>query len=122
MGNRANFGFRQNEQVLFLWGHWAGEKMFSRLANALDKARPYWQDENVAMRIATSEIVADASTRGEDTWALSINEILDNEHKIPVVDFSAGTVALYEEDPDPRYAGAKVFSVDLDTFVKRYKK
>jgi hypothetical protein len=121
MGDRANFGFRQNGQVLFLYGHWAGEGMFSQLANALDKARPRWDDEAYAIRIATSQLINDDWPR-ETGWGFSINEILDNQHKIPVVDFENKTVTLYEEGPDGRRPGPVVFSTDLDSFVKRYKK
>ncbi len=36
MGDRANFGFRDSkENVLFLYGHWAGHNKLAQLANAV---------------------------------------------------------------------------------------
>ena len=38
MGDRANFGFRDSkENVLFLYGHWAGHDMLAKLANAVSE-------------------------------------------------------------------------------------
>ena len=95
--------------------------MLGQLANALDKARPRWNDESYAIRIATSQMIND-DWNSETGWGLSIDSILDNEHKIPVVDFKGDSVTLYEEGPDPRRPGREVFSMSLDAFVKRYKK
>jgi hypothetical protein len=60
MGDRANFGFRQsNENVVFLYGHWAGHGMLEKLADAVTAARPRWTDESYATRIAISHLVGE---------------------------------------------------------------
>ena len=47
MGDRANFGFRQEDgSIIYLYGHWAGEGMMNTLAEAIAKARPRWTDES----------------------------------------------------------------------------
>ena len=87
MGDRANFGFKQsNDNTIFLYGHWAGHGMLERLANAVEAARPRWTDESYATRICVSQIVGE-DWKAETGWGLSVNRILDNEHKIPVIDW-----------------------------------
>lgn len=120
MGDRANFGFRDNAEapVLFLYGHWAGDGMMANLANALDHARSRWDDPAYGTRICISQIIGD-SWDAVTGWGLSINSLCDNEHRIPVVDWSAKTVTLYEEG-NP--LGAEVFSMFLEPFVVRYRR
>jgi hypothetical protein len=39
MGDRANFGFKdQKGDTVFLYGHWAGYNMLSKLSNAVQAA------------------------------------------------------------------------------------
>jgi hypothetical protein len=63
----------------------------------------------------------------ETGWGLSVNEILDNEHKIPVIDWEQQTFSLHEEDDyrneDNKIRGMKneaIFTMDLSTFVEKY--
>ena len=127
MGNRANFGFTQsNGQTIVLYGHWAGDGMLEKLANAVDRARPRWTDESYATRIAISQLVGDDWNQ-ELGWGLQVNSLSDNEHKIPVVNFSTQTFSLHEEDSfsntDNPIRGVKstpIFTMDLDTFVAKY--
>jgi hypothetical protein len=115
MGDRANFGFRDSkENVVFLYGHWAGHQMLAQLANAVEKARPRWEDESYATRISISQLIGD-SWNSETGWGISVNKILDNEHKIPVIDWRNKTFTLYEEDLE-----TKVFSLSLDDFCTKY--
>jgi hypothetical protein len=45
MGDRANFGFRDSkENIVFLYGHWAGYRMLENLADAVSAAEPRWSD------------------------------------------------------------------------------
>jgi hypothetical protein len=117
MGDRANFGFRDsNENVLFLYGHWAGYDMLAKLANAVQAAEPRWEHEEYATRIAISHLI------GEDwnqalSWGLNINQISDNEHKVPVIDWANQTFTLYEEDLE-----TVVFSLSLAAFVDKYSR
>lgn len=131
MGDRANFGFKQsNGETIVLYGHWAGYEMLKQLANAIEAARPRWNDESYATRIAVSQLVGD-SWNSETGWGLTVNQILDNEHKIPVVDWLAGTVSLHEEAPWSEDGnGFKVrgmqdeplFTMELEAFIHKYKK
>ena len=115
MGDRANFGFKQsNDTTIFLYGHWAGHGMLERLANAVEAARPRWTDESYATRICVSQIVGE-DWNSETGWGLSVNRILDNEHKIPVIDWAEQTFTLMEEDLQ-----TVVFSLSLDKFCSKY--
>ena len=115
MGDRANFGFKQsNENTIFLYGHWAGHGMLERLANAVEAARPRWTDESYATRICVSQIVGE-DWKAETGWGLSVNRILDNEHKIPVIDWTKQTFSLHEE-----LDGPPIFTMDLNAFCSKY--
>ena len=127
MGDRANFAFVQpNGQTIVLYGHWAGANMLSNLAEAVFKARPRWSDPSYATRIAISQLIGD-SWGFETGWGLHVNEIGDNEHKIPVVDWAQQTFSLHEEDSfhnqDNKVRGMKneaIFVQDLSNFVEKY--
>jgi len=117
MGDRANFGFRDSkENVVFLYGHWAGHNMLAKLANAVQAAETRWQDDSYATRIAISNLIGDewAQTTG---WGIYINQLGDNEHKVPVVDWTNQTFTLYEED-----LSTVVFSSSLADFVDKYSR
>ena len=115
MGDRANFGFKQsNDETIVLYGHWAGYEMLKKLANAVEKARPRWSDESYATRIAISQLVGH-DWNSETGWGLHVNEIGDNEHKIPVIDWNNQTFTLYEED-----LSTPVFSMSLLDFCTKY--
>jgi hypothetical protein len=103
MGDRAVFGFRTHKDAptLYLYGHWAGEKQDSSLANALVASRGRWNDEAYATRIATSHIIGDAWTK-ETGYGLTIDEYAYPDYDyLNVVDWNAGKVyrmALHEDD------------------------
>jgi hypothetical protein len=128
MGDRANFGFKQsNGETIVLYGHWAGHDMLSNLAEAVEAARPRWSDESYATRIAISYLVGE---QWQDTtgWGLSVNTILDNEHKIPVIDWSAKSFSLHEEAPwndGTKVRGMQdeaMFTMTLDSFVTKHSR
>lgn len=130
MGDRANFGFRQyNGETIVLYGHWAGHDMLANLAAAVEKARGRWSDESYATRIVISQLVGE-DWQSETGWGLSINQILDNEHKIPIIDWSTGTFSLHEEAPWSESDSNKVrgmqdepmFSMTLDSFINKYSR
>jgi hypothetical protein len=115
MGDRANFGFKlDNENIIFLYGHWAGYNMLAQLANAVEKARPRWTDDSYATRIATSQLI-NTDWESETGWGMHVNEIGDNEHKVPVIDWKNKTFSLYEEDLE-----TLVFTLSLEDFVAKY--
>jgi len=56
MGDRANFGFRDSkENIIFLYGHWAGHRMLENLADAVQAAEPRWGDESYAKTFTLME-------------------------------------------------------------------
>jgi len=115
MGDRANFGFRDSkENIVFLYGHWAGHRMLENLANAVEQARPRWSDESYATRICVSQLVGE-EWASETGWGISVNQLADNEHKVPIIDWKNKTFTLMEEDLQ-----TEVFSQSLDAFVSKY--
>lgn len=127
MGDRANFVFVQpSGETIVLYGHWAGYNMLENLAEAVAKAQSRWTDPSYATRIAISQMIGD--TWGMETgWGLQVNEISDNEHKIPVINWLECTFSLHEEDSFHNEAnkvrGMKneaIFTMDLRTFVEKY--
>jgi hypothetical protein len=127
MGDRANFVFVQdNEETIVLYGHWAGHNMLANLADAVVAARPRWSDDSYATRIAISQMIGHRWSE-ETGWGLSVNQILDNEHKIPVVNWKEQTFSLHEEDSysnvDNKVRGMKneaLFTMDLSAFCEKY--
>jgi len=115
MGDRANFGFKdRNGDTVFLYGHWAGYRMLENLANAVEAARPRWSDESYATRISISQMIGD-EWASETGWGISVNQLADNEHKVPIIDWKNKTFTLMEEDLQ-----TVVFSTTLDAFVAKY--
>jgi len=127
MGDRANFAFvQENGHSIVLYGHWAGDRMLGRLADAVIKAQPRWSDESYATRIAISALVAEQWAE-ETGWGLQVNSISDNEHRIAVVDFNQRTFSLHEQDEfsntDNKIRGMKneaIFTMDLSHFCEKY--
>jgi hypothetical protein len=115
MGDRANFGFRDSkENIVFLYGHWAGHQMLQNLADAVQIAHPRWQDESYATRIAISNLIKD-EWPSETGWGIYVNQLGDNEHKVPIIDWKNKTFTLMEEDLQ-----TVVFSTSLEAFVVKY--
>lgn len=115
MGDRANFGFKDRKgDTVFLYGHWAGHRMLENLADAVSAAEPRWDDEAYATRISISHLIND-EWKSETGWGISVNTLADNEHKVPIINWSAKTFTLMEED-----LTTVVFSTTLDVFVAKY--
>jgi hypothetical protein len=115
MGDRANFGFRDSkENIVFLYGHWAGHRMLENLADAVQIAHPRWNDEAYATRITISQMIGE-EWASETGWGISVNQLADNEHKVPIIDWKNKTFTLMEED-----LKTVVFSTTLDAFVAKY--
>ena len=115
MGDRANFGFKDSkDNIVFLYGHGAGHRMLENLADAVSAAEPRWQDESYATRIAISQLIKD-EWASETGWGITVNELADNEHKVPIIDWKNQTFTLMEED-----LKTVVFSTALDAFVTKY--
>lgn len=127
MGDRANFVFVQpGGDTIVLYSHWGGHNMLANLAEAVAKAQPRWSDPSYATRIAISHMIGDGWSF-ETGWGLQVNQISDNEHKIPVIDWEQATFSLHEEDSfynlDNKVRGMKnqpLFTMDLRAFVEKY--
>jgi len=115
MGDRANFGFKDSKgDTIFLYGHWAGHNMLQNLADAVQAARPRWTDESYATRICISQLIGNDWSH-ETGWGITVNQLADNEHKVPVIDWSEQTFTLMEEDLQ-----TVVYSTDLTSFVNKH--
>jgi hypothetical protein len=107
MGDRANFVFVQDSgETIVLYGHWAGYSMLEKLAEAVAKAQPRWSDS-------------------ETGWGLYVNQIGDNEHKIPVINWQDQTFSLHKEGTSPGnkvrgMSNEAIFTMDLSAFVEKY--
>jgi len=126
MGDRANFGFTQpNGHTIVLYGHWAGGAMLQQLARAVQQAEPRWEDPAYATRIVISQLI-NTDWNQELSWGLHVNEIGDNEHKIPVINWKKKTFSLHTEAPfqdDNKVKGMTeepIFTMSLDAFCKKY--
>jgi hypothetical protein len=123
MGDRVTFAFQEkNGDVIYLYGHWAGYQMMSNLAHAIDAARPRWNDEGYATRIAISQLINDEWSQ-ELSWGIT-TYFCDSEHSVPVVNWADQTVKLiphelfgaFTLDREPK------FTMSLDSFVQRFAK
>ena len=123
MGDRANFGLRQIDgNILFVYGHWAGYEMLSQFANALDACgarAPH--DEAYANRIIISQLVGE-DWNGSLGWGVTINYMSDNEHRVPVYDFSDDTVTLYDYTWNPSALTDSIVSLTREEFINKYAK
>lgn len=59
MGDRNIIGFASNKGAAptYLYSHWGGSDRFNDLADAIEKARPRWDDPSYATRIAICSII-----------------------------------------------------------------
>ena len=127
MGDRANFGFRadENSPVVVLYAHWGGYQMMSNLAHAIDIARPRWNDEGYATRICISQLIGDEWNQ-EYSFGIYVDSLGDNEHSVPIVNWADKSVSLYEADWSTShfdfYNGTPKFTMSLDAFVQRFAK
>jgi len=125
VGDRANFGFKQsNGNTIVVYGHWAGNGMLDLLARAVQAAEPRWSDESYATRIAISNLIRD-EWPSQTGWGITVNERSDNEHKIPIINFSTKTFSLHEEAPfdEGEIKGVSdepLFTMELSSFVNKY--
>lgn len=95
MGDRTNFHFKVNEDMLTLYSHWGGYSRKQDLARALNAAMPRIQmgDMDYALRICISQLVASDWT-SETGFGLMINnpQGAEEEHGYLEVNFNNGTV------------------------------
>jgi len=123
MGNRANFLIEQPDGHLCVYGHWAGNGMLSQFASAIERVveagRQYYLP--YANRIIISQLVGEGWA-GDLGWGVSVNNICDNEHSIPVVSLGGGTVSLYPATysyHDIDWDHPK-FTMSINSFIERF--
>lgn len=127
MGDRANFGFRadENSPVVVLYAHWGGYQMMHNLATAIDIARPRWTDEGYATRICISQLIGEDWNQ-ELSYGVYVDHIGDNEHSVPVVNWADQSVSLYDADWSTThidfYNDTPKFTMPFETFIKKFKK
>ena len=125
MGDRANFGFRadENAPVVVLYAHWGGYAMMSNLAHAIETARPRWTDEGYATRIAISQLIGDQWDQ-EYSFGIYVDSLGDNEHSVPIVNWADKTVSLYEADWNTVgfdfYNATPKFTMGFESFIKKF--
>ena len=123
MGDRTNTVFRKADgSDIVLYQHWGGENMMHNLATALDAARNRWTDESYCIRIVISNLIGDDWSQ-ELGYGISTH-IMDNEHSVPVIDFSDNTVALYDFEWSNFGCELKnqKFRMPFGEFVKKFQK
>lgn len=110
----------QQGNAIYLYTHWGGSEVKQDLANALNRGRNRWDEEDSLARIIFCEILSHFQPRAlTDTRGLGIStREMDNEHPIPIVNCSNQTVTLgeiefsfeefvtkYKTDPDRKLKG-----------------
>jgi hypothetical protein len=120
MGDRVNFGFKQqSEDIIFLYQHWGGWQHQRRLAEALVAAEPRYQDPSYATRITISNLIGDdwKSTTGH---GITFNELCDNEYPVHVIDFYKQQVSLHSDNfKAPRGIDEEpIWTMSIDDFVQ----
>jgi hypothetical protein len=123
MGDRATFVFEQSDgNAIYLYGHWAGYEMMNRLATAIETARPRWNDESYATRIAISQLIGEEWNQ-ELSWGIS-TYFCDSEHSVPVVSFKVQSVRLIPHSWDTKFdIDAKPkFAMNFDNFISKFAK
>lgn len=95
MGDRIVYTIRQDQDLsLNLYSHWGGYSRFINLANALEQARPRWNDSSYAARIIISQLIGDqwAEETGFGLWASNEHGMYGGDHPDIVIDLVNKTV------------------------------
>jgi hypothetical protein len=109
MGARCTFVFKQSEDLaVALYSHWGEDSMYQDLAQALQHARPRWQDSSYGARMMISYLIKDSILDETGFGLYAVNgENYDLGEQTVVIDFTNNTVI----DNVP---------VDWDKFVAAY--
>lgn len=124
MGDRANFGLRQVDgNTIFVYGHWAGENMLAKFANAISHAQDEVRldDHAYATRIIISQLIGE-DWKGYLGWGITVNHLSDNEHKVPVLDLAFQTVTLYDYDWRLGTLTDIIVEFSVNDFIRKYSK
>lgn len=91
MGARTNFQLKDEQGSIWLYSHWGGDSKMPDLANALDKARPRWDDSSYGIRIVVSQLIGN-QWDSETGYGLSSYESGEESYEPVCVDFTNKTV------------------------------
>ena len=120
IGDRANFGIRQADgNTIFVYGHWAGEGMLARFANALDYTQNVGRIDDPAYgtRIIISQLIGEGWS-SDLGWGITVNYLADNEHKVPVFDLALQEVSLYDYDWKAGVLTDRIVTFSLNDFIR----
>jgi hypothetical protein len=127
MGDRANFGIQQTDgNIIYVYGHWAGEGMLARFANALERGTNAGRipgDSAYGTRIIFSQIIGE-HWDSDLGWGITVNYLADNEHKVPVYSFITDTVTLFDYNWSlhGNGLGDKIVEFSREDFIRKYAK
>jgi hypothetical protein len=92
MGARTNFELQDGQGSIWLYSHWGGDNKEVTLANALEQAKPRWDDFSYAMRIVVSQIIGQ-NWDSETGFGLSTFEAGEESYDPISVNFANNTVS-----------------------------
>ena len=116
MSDPVTFSFRNeiDAPTVNLYSHWGSRDAFNTLANAIEKARPRFNDPEYATRIVVSAILRD-SIDSETGFGLYASNDEFNEFETILVDWARSTVTF----ADPRELDdTHVVTVAFDEFIE----
>jgi hypothetical protein len=121
MGERANFGMRQEDgNIIFVYGHWAGVNMLTSFAYALSSANDRLpHDAAYATRITISQLVGSDWSQNLG-WGITINTFADNEYPVPVYDFGTDTIAIYDYSSYTNTITEPIEELTRKDFINKY--
>lgn len=97
MGARANIRFRfDDENSIYLYGHWDGPRLAENLAEhlATEVARGRWNDESYLCRVLVHRILNDMGDPDSATGHGLAPYEVDNEYPITIVDLPTQQVMI----------------------------
>lgn len=97
MGDRANVAVKGDDGTVYLYTHWAGEKLRDTVAAGLKRGRGRWSDPYYLRRILFSEMTQN-SVLDENGYGIGA-DIGDNQigRPILVIDTQTQTIGLAKQ-------------------------
>lgn len=113
MSDPITFSFRNesDELTVDLYSHWGGRDACVTLANALNAARPRFDDPAYATRIAICAIIDDSSSDDETGFGFSASRGEFVAFETIIVDWARSTVT-FADTREPNYANETTVSID----------
>lgn len=117
MSDPITFSFRNenNDATVDLYSHWGGREACPTLANALNAARPRFNDHEYATRIAICAIINESDTDDETGFGFNASRGEFVEFETIIVDWARSTVT-FADTREPNYA--RKTTVSIDEFIE----